>query len=65
MRGRRIFSNPVTNKLTENLSKLSVRNTNKKLKRRDEKKTESKEQVKGKENLQHSLNQATSYIKNY
>ena len=54
-----------TNELTEKLSKLSVRNTNKKLKRRDEKITELKEQVKGKENLQHNLNQATSRIKNY
>ena len=51
--------------LNEKLSKLSVWNTNKKFKRRDEKITESKEQVKGKENLQHSLNQATSHIKNY
>jgi len=54
-----------TNELTAKLSKLSVRNTNKKLKRRDEKITELKEQVADKEKLQHSLNQATARIKHY
>jgi len=37
-----------------------VRNTNKKLKHRDEKIAELKEQVADKEKLQHALNQATA-----
>ena len=51
-----------TNQLTEKLSKLSVWNTNKKLKHRDEKITELKEQVKDKEKLQCSLNQAMAHV---
>lgn len=54
-----------TDELTEKLSKLSVRNTNKKLKRRDEKITELKEQVKDREKLQCNLNQAIGRLKSY
>ena len=54
-----------TDELTEKLSKLSVRNTNKKIKRRDEKITELKEQVKDREKLQCNLNQAIGRLKSY
>ncbi|XP_065893139.1 uncharacterized protein [Dysidea avara] len=54
-----------TDDLTTKLSKLSVRNTNKKLKRRDEKINELKEQVKDKEKLQHNLQQATTRVRSY
>ena len=51
-----------TDDLTTKLSKLSVRNTNKKLKRRDEKISDLKEEVKDKKKLQHSLQQATTRV---
>ena len=54
-----------TGDLATKLSKLSVRNTNKKLKRRDEKIIELKEQVKDKQKLEHSLQQATTLVRNY
>ena len=54
-----------TDDLTTKLSKLSIRNTNKKLKRRDEKILELKEQVKENEKLQQGLNKATTRVKSY
>ena len=54
-----------TGDLATKLSKLSVRNTNKKLKRRDEKIIELKEQVKDKQKLEHSLQQATTLVRSY
>jgi len=54
-----------TGTLATKLSKLSVCNTNKKLKRRDEKVIELKEQVKDKQKLEHSLQQATTRIRSY
>ena len=54
-----------TDDLTTKLSKLSIRNTNKKLKRRDEKILELKDQVKENEKLQQGLNKATARVKSY
>ena len=51
--------------LTTKLSKLSVRNTNKKLKHRDKKINVLKEQVKDKEKLHHSLQQTTTHVRSY
>ena len=54
-----------TDDLTAKLSKLSVRNTNKKLKCRDEKIVELKEQVKDQEKLHLSLYQAKTRVRSY
>jgi len=54
-----------TDDLTTKLSKLSVRNTNKKLKHRDEKISDLKEEVKDKKKLQYSLQQATTRVRSY
>ena len=54
-----------TDDLTTKLSKLSIRNTNKKLKRRNEKILELKDQVKENEKLQQGLNKATARVKSY
>ena len=54
-----------TDDLTTKLSKLSIQNTNKKLKRRDEKILKLKEQVKENEKLQQGLNKATARVKSY
>ena len=54
-----------TDDLTTKLSKLSIQNTNKKLKRRDEKILKLKEQVKENEKLQQGLNKATVRVKSY
>ena len=54
-----------TDDLIAKLSKLSVRNTNKKLKRRDEKIVELKEQVEDQEKLHLSLDQAKTHVRSY
>ena len=54
-----------TDDLTAKLSKLSIQNTNKKLKCRDEKILELKEQVKENEKLQEGLNKVTARAKSY
>ena len=54
-----------TDDLTANLSKLSVCNTNKKLKHRDEKIVELKEQIKDQEKLYLSLDQAKAHVGSY
>ena len=53
------------NDLTAKLSKLSIRNTNKKLKRRDEKILDLKELVKESEKSKEGLNKATARVKSY
>ena len=54
-----------TDDLKTKLSKVSIRNSNKKLKRRDEKILELKDQVKENEKLQQGLNKATARVKSY